>query len=316
MKNLLLTLLLVLVVFPVSGVRKVSKIYLYAGSGELYEVQNLTYDEQGRLIQWKETGPDENERWFKHDFNYVDSRHIEITGWSERDDCRMEVTLNDDGFVETALLYVESRGELKPDSKITLSYADGIMIKLVWTDQFNGREDIDDFVIVNGNPVSGWKYGDADVAYTDMPNKIGMAYLPFLTCNSEWLFRSLALAGLEGYGSRNLPYSCWFDKRQPKGVIDYELDADGYVVSMNITNCYDGEGLYKFEYCETGGMEPIPADGSCVKVHAENGTIVVDGQYSTLSVYNLVGSRCGTTDLASGIYVVTVDGTTHKIRVD
>lgn len=317
MKKLLTLLLATLFAFSAFGVRKVSKIYkcFHSNDGtiKIYEIQTLKYDEKGRLIQWIETGTDENERWFKHDFNYIDDQHIEITGWSERKNCRIDVTLNENGLVETAMLYEEVREELSLESILSLCYGDGLMTQLSWKDGFNGSEDINNFVIVDGNPVSGWKYNSADVAYTNLPNKCGMAYLPFITYNSAWRYRSLALAGLQGYGSRNLPYSCNFNPNKPAGIINYELDEEGYVLSMDITNSYDGDGIFKFEYCEVASTEMISPDSNPVTVRGENGSIIIDGIYTSACVYDLYGSQREMTNLTPGLYIVTVDGNPHKI---
>lgn len=45
------------------------------------------------------------------------------------------------------------------------------------------------------------------------------------------------------------------------------------------------------------------------------GSITVEGDYDTLSVYTLTGIMTGCDNLAPGIYIVTVDGTTHKVLV-
>lgn len=321
-KQYLVLLILALLPFAGKTERKVSKIYWYEYKYTFppYQelktnpyVQELEYDENGRLVSWKDwkdDGSSNQECRFDHSFTYLDDRHIKITGLSDYHECTLDVTLNSDGLVETATLY--EKGE--PDSSICPSYQNGLMTGLVWQSLRYNNNEVNDFVIENGNPVSGIREF-AQITYTDLPNKCGMAYLPFITNNIEWKFRSLALAGLEGYGSRNLAQSCQFDTRKPAGVIKYELDEEGYVLSMNITNTYDADGLFKFEYCEIAGIDSTRSDHNQVSVHAENGNIIIDGQYETVSVYNLLGERCGLSDLTPGIYIVDVDGSCHKTLV-
>jgi len=321
-KQYLVLLILALLPFAGKTERKVSKIYCYEYeyTNPPYQeldanpyVQELEYDENGRLVSWKEwwddgSGSSNQECRFDHSFTYLDDRHIKITGLSDYHECTLDVTLNSDGLIETATLYEKG----KFNSSISPSYTDGLMTGLTW---LGGYRESYDFVIENGNPVSGIRGLDTQITYTDLPNKCGMAYLPFITNNTAWRFRSLALAGLEGYGSRNLAHSCQFDTCKPAGVIKYELDEEGYVLSMNITNTYDADGLFKFEYCEIAGIDSTRPDHNQVSVHAENRNIVIDGQYETVSVYNLLGERCGLSDLTPGIYIVDVDGSCHKTLV-
>lgn len=195
----------------------------------------------------------------------------------------------------------------KFDANIRMTYQDGLMTGLTW------RNDESRFTIVDGNPTGGIRGGDNEVAYTDLPNKCGMAYLPIITCNTAWQFRSIPLAGLEGYGSRNLPYSCHFYKSEAPGIIDYELDPEGYVLSMNITNSYDGDGLFKFEYCEVASTDMISTGSNTATIRGENGSIIIDGDYTSACVYDLYGSQRGMTNLTPGLYIVKVDGNPHKI---
>ena len=54
---------------------------------------------------------------------------------------------------------------------------------------------------------------------------------------------------------------------------------------------------------------------TAVTVKGGVGSITVEGDYDTLSVYTLTGIMTGCDNLAPGIYIVTVDGTTHKVLV-
>ena len=65
------------------------------------------------------------------------------------------------------------------------------------------------------------------------------------------------------------------------------------------------------------GIDDIASDSSTpLSVYADSeGNIIVDGEYSTLAVYDLSGRPMPTTSLHPGIYIVRVDATTHKIAV-
>lgn len=330
MKKLLIFISFVALLPAFSGnaERKVSKIYFDEDDwGDIYYfVSSLEYDNKGRLISWKDMWKNSGETRGEYTFEYVDDRNIRLTGLDEDGrESVIDVTLNSDGLVESAVMSVNGEPKYEPgelDEAIYPTYQNGVMTGLVWQmSYFNNRiEDI--FAIENGNPVSRNKYYPDDnyneiaqITYTDLPNKCGMAYLPFIPNNCFWGFRSLALAGLMGYGSRNLAHSCRFDTSKPAGAIDYELDEDGYVLSMTLSNTYDADGQFRFEYCEVAGIEDVTADRSHATVHAENGSIVVDGPYDTVAVYNLLGVRCGESGLTPGVYIVDVDGSRRKISV-
>lgn len=296
-----------LIALTASGERKVSKIYEYDNEpgypNRLYQIQELAYDSQGRLISWKEGRPDGSQYYFDHTIEYIDDSHVRITGLSDGRESVIDVTLGSNGLASEAVMYKDG----KFDANIRMTYQDGLMTGLTW------RHDESRFTIVDGNPTGGIRGGDNEVAYTDLPNKCGMAYLPFITCNTAWQFRSIPLAGLEGYGSRNLPYSCHFYKSEAPGIIDYEFDPEGYVLSMNITNSYDGDGLFKFEYCEVASTPAVTTDRDNITVSAHDGTITIHGTYTTASVHDLLGTPRPMTGLAPGIYIVTVDGHPRKL---
>lgn len=65
------------------------------------------------------------------------------------------------------------------------------------------------------------------------------------------------------------------------------------------------------------GIDDIASDSSTpLSVYADSeGNLIVDGEYSTLAVYDLSGRPMPTTSLLPGIYIVRVDATTHKIAV-
>lgn len=70
-----------------------------------------------------------------------------------------------------------------------------------------------------------------------------------------------------------------------------------------------------FGLADMSGIEDI-ADGGNVKVLGGHGTITVMGEYRTLNVSDMSGRMLNrTTSLAPGIYLVIVDGVTHKVIV-
>jgi hypothetical protein len=50
-------------------------------------------------------------------------------------------------------------------------------------------------------------------------------------------------------------------------------------------------------------------------VWTNNGTIVIDGTYTSASVYNMQGTAYHTLNVPSGLYIVVVDGTPYKVAV-
>ena len=64
------------------------------------------------------------------------------------------------------------------------------------------------------------------------------------------------------------------------------------------------------------GVEDIINDGNATLVLGGVGEIVIVGDYTSAEVYTLEGRRIDRLDsLAKGIYIVLVDGTTHKVAV-
>lgn len=65
------------------------------------------------------------------------------------------------------------------------------------------------------------------------------------------------------------------------------------------------------------GIDGVSTDGAIgVSVHAtENGDIVVDGDYTDLAVYDIMGRKTRSTGLTSGVYIVRVDNSNFKLVV-
>lgn len=105
-------------------------------------------------------------------------------------------------------------------------------------------------------------------------------------------------------------------------VENYKLLASSYGQTPSITSARKvslrGCGFAVFGTDNlAAGIEDMVADGhSKVNVYAtEDGDIVVDGEYSQMSVYDIMGRTARSTDLASGLYIVRVDGRSFKIAV-
>ena len=308
MKKYITSLLAALLPFCVMAEKKVSKIYRL----EDETVQELSYDEQGRLESWKEYyKQDVDDPDFDLRFNYIEINKVVLSGTIEGDtDRTMEVTLNDDNLVVFA---TENRNE----SCISCEYENGILSKISWwcTDYPEDKA-IHFFQIENGNPIKLSGYWDySSIKYSEIPNKCGLVYLPMITCNTAWDYRALAYAGLFGHGSRTLPSACSFYPDEPLGIVDYTLDSDGYILTMKVTNGNDGDGYYTFEYTDVNGLNEIETTGSEIKVYYSGGQVVVDGEYSRLAVYNLQGSECVNSNLENGIYIVDVDNKRFKVLV-
>lgn len=64
------------------------------------------------------------------------------------------------------------------------------------------------------------------------------------------------------------------------------------------------------------GVEDVVIDQeSAVRVYADNGRIVIEGEYDRAEVYNVTGRAVSSFTVEPGIYVVVVDGTSHKVLV-
>jgi len=75
-------------------------------------------------------------------------------------------------------------------------------------------------------------------------------------------------------------------------IIDYVIDDEGYITSMNVANT------------------------AAVEVSGGKNSIIVKGEYDSIKVYNLSGMLCNTTsNLVPGIYIVDVDNTMFKVKI-
>lgn len=309
MKKLITILLLSVLPLSLMAEKRVSKIY----DAYLNETQHLTYDDEGRLVRWTviHDEGDYNRTLFDHSFEYVSKDRIIITGMSDCNDAYIEVTLNEDGLVKIAT-------DISGNTQIALNYDNGIMSECTWCNlNYPDEPDITVFDIVNGNPerlISDYWEGEyPEITYSDKPNYCGLVYMPMITCNTAWRYRSLAYAGLQGKGSTTLPSSCrfWLDK--PTAPIEYQFDEDGYVTYMKVENANDGDGEFYFYYCEVNSVQDVEVPS--VSVIGRKGGIDIEGEYTSLKIYNLQGLVCSPEGLTPGIYIVDVDGSIHKTVV-
>lgn len=90
--------------------------------------------------------------------------------------------------------------------------------------------------------------------------------------------------------------------------------VDGQTLSVKLT----GGSFAVYASPETSsGINDIGFNGNDagVKVFGGNGEIIVTGEYSDIRVYNIAGVPCHTKGLTMGLYIVKIDGSTHKVAV-
>lgn len=102
---------------------------------------------------------------------------------------------------------------------------------------------------------------------------------------------------------------------------NYKLLASSYGTSPSMTSAkkvsLKGGEFALFGTDNVAAIDNVMADFDLVRhVYAtEGGDIVVDGEYTAMSVYDIAGFRTRATSLASGVYIVVVDGTAYKVAV-
>lgn len=311
MKKFLLLLMLAILPTCMDAEKRVSKIvWSYDVNDTDFETQLFTYDESGRLSNWKEyDGDDVNGTPdFDVTITYVDSRLVNLSGYFDSSDLQnIDVRLNDDGLAESFVF---------DDYHFNFGYSNKALSEITASDGGYGYNVF--FQFSNGNPVeiiNDDRYSTpATITYSERPNKCGMVYLPMILNECLWRYRVTAYAGLLGYGSKNLAYSCDLSN-YGDGIIDYEIDNDGYIKSMYVTKASDGDGFYTYEYCEVNAVDDIRPDLPEIKVIAKDGRIAIEGQYETADVYDLCGARHGLSDLIPGVYIVDIDGRRFKTVV-
>ncbi len=300
MKYLFLFLIAIMPL-SLSAEKKVSKIY-YNDYDGYSETEFLTYDENGHLVSFKSVTAEIT--LFDQTIEYVGKSKVILDGITDGVNGVFEASLNESGLATSIHCTVDGESETG-----YLSYSNGLISK---------ANDVV-YEITDDNPTriltDYWGDGYPTITYSNKPNKCGLIYLPIIT-QDVWLCRALAYAGLLGYGSVKLPYSCNFHpNRENDHIIDYVIDDEGYVISMDIENGGgECDGHYVFEYCEVNGVDD--AETAAVEVSGGKNCIIVKGEYDSIKVYNLSGMQCdATTDLTPGIYIVDVDSTKSKVWV-
>ena len=78
-----------------------------------------------------------------------------------------------------------------------------------------------------------------------------------------------------------------------------------------------GNSYIVFGTSNIAGTEEVIADeiGSNVTVLGGNGEIVILGEYDNCQVYNIAGQTINSLSVPAGLYIVKVDGTSHKVLV-
>ena len=71
-----------------------------------------------------------------------------------------------------------------------------------------------------------------------------------------------------------------------------------------------------FATTQVAGIDNVAVDATeAVSVIGRAGRIDIVGDYDKAEVYTIEGRRTGLTGLAAGIYLVRIDGRTHKVTV-
>lgn len=96
----------------------------------------------------------------------------------------------------------------------------------------------------------------------------------------------------------------------------FEPVVNGAGTSINVTvpnNCF-----CVLATKSVAGVEDVIADeigGSNATVIGGQGEIIINGDYNNVEVYNMAGMRMGSLNVASGLYIVNVDGNVTKVVV-
>ncbi len=99
---------------------------------------------------------------------------------------------------------------------------------------------------------------------------------------------------------------------------DYQMLFKSYrttpVVSGNEVTLEPG-AFVVFGTAGMSGIDSVTNASDKVTVTGGNGEIIINGDYSVMQVYSLSGALMPQHNLAAGVYVVIVDGTSHKVAV-
>ncbi len=95
----------------------------------------------------------------------------------------------------------------------------------------------------------------------------------------------------------------------------YENIADAGSGNVTVNVPAGSFAIYATKNVSGVEADGIITDGANVTVSGGDGCIVVNGDYNFVSVYDLSGRPMPTEGLPAGIYIVRVDGTSHKVTV-
>lgn len=97
---------------------------------------------------------------------------------------------------------------------------------------------------------------------------------------------------------------------------DFNGNLNGTGTSVSVSLPPHGYAVYATK--NTAGVDNVTADndGNFVSVYGSNGEITVVGEYSSVQVFDLSGRLQPLSGLTPGLYIVTVDGTNHKVMVN
>lgn len=103
-----------------------------------------------------------------------------------------------------------------------------------------------------------------------------------------------------------------------KNAADYSVMSRSYGTEPKLdgTSVTLAPGAYAvFGTSNLLGVEESGITNPSVNVYGSEGTIIVEGDYSTAAAYTIGGTRVPLTGLSAGIYIVVVDGAAAKVAV-
>jgi len=91
----------------------------------------------------------------------------------------------------------------------------------------------------------------------------------------------------------------------------------GIIPTLNGTRVTLPAGAYAVYGTEnTVDMDSISPDSETAKAYGGEGRIIIVGNYKSVNAYNLSGNRVDPDNVAPGIYIIDIDGTTSKVIVN
>lgn len=100
---------------------------------------------------------------------------------------------------------------------------------------------------------------------------------------------------------------------QPLKLLSASYGVTPTLIDTRVTLPAGAYAIYGTE--NTVDVDAISPDSETAKAYGGEGRIIVVGNYNHINAYNLSGSRVNPDNVASGIYIVDIDGTTSKVAV-